>query len=89
MLVTLYRLNDRISLQPRRGAARVQVKLADEVTLRNTVFQGIQVVRMGGAVSLASSAAARVGQDRCELIPCPWLLGQPVMLSLPFPYSRS
>jgi hypothetical protein len=46
-LVTLYRLNDRISLQPRRGAARVQVKLADEVTLRNTIFQGIQVMRMG------------------------------------------
>lgn len=56
MLVTLYRSNDRLSLQPRPGAERVQVTLADEVTLRCTLFHGLQVVRLGERCALPIAA---------------------------------
>ena len=65
MLVTLYRSDDRITLHPRRGTVRVQAALADEVTLRSTLFHGLQVVRMGERRAL--KAAEQMGWIRLSL----------------------
>lgn len=65
MLVTLYRSDDRVTLHPRRGAVRVQAALADEVTLRSTLFHGLQIVRMGERYPL--KAAERLGLVRLSV----------------------
>lgn len=65
MLITLYRSDDRFTLHPRRGAVRVQAALAEEVTLRTTLFRGLQVVRMGERYPF--KAAEQLGLVRLSL----------------------